>query len=108
MIKEAASPAFSSLLTAIKKDNPGVKFVPGEDFVWSPATESIAVPPYSRGITSCWSLIHELGHARLGHKTYKSDFELLKLEVEAWSEARRIAGTYGIVIDEDHIENCLD
>lgn len=57
---------------------------------------------------SLWSLLHEVGHAVRHHKSYEADFTLLRLEVEAWEEARIIAKSLDIEISESHIQDCLD
>jgi hypothetical protein len=57
---------------------------------------------------SIFSLLHELGHALLEHKDYTYDVELLKIEVAAWDRARTLAEQYGVTLDEDHIQDCLD
>jgi hypothetical protein len=44
----------------------------------------------------------------LGHQTYRSDFELLLLEVAAWDKAKQLAASQGITMDEEHIQDCLD
>ncbi len=59
-------------------------------------------------MTDEWSILHELAHAKLNHNNYYSDFELVKLELDAWQEAKEIAKNYGIKIDSEHIEDCLD
>jgi len=41
-------------------------------------------------------------------KQYTDDLELLMMEVAAWKKAKEIATRYYLVIDEDHIEDCLD
>ena len=96
-------------ITKLKKIYPELKFKPGNQFCWSPETNEIIYkknPVYDEN--DSWSLLHESGHALLKHKNYHSDFELLKLEVEAWSKAKEIAKKFSIVIDNDHIEDCLD
>lgn len=44
----------------------------------------------------------------LGHRTYQSDFELLKMEVLAWQKAKSLARRYDVSIRQEHIERCLD
>ena len=53
-------------------------------------------------------LLHEIGHAISEHQDYKTDVERLRIEVEAWSEARKLAGLYGIKVDEELIQSELD
>jgi len=85
-----------------------LRFTPGNQFCWSPETGEIFYKAAARGRQAVWSLLHETGHALLGHKTYEADFELIKLEVAAWERARRLADSLGLKIDEDHIQDCLD
>ena len=53
-------------------------------------------------------LLHEFGHALLGHTEYGQDIELLHMEQEAWAKAAEIAGHYSITIDDTVIESSLD
>jgi cell division protein FtsL len=95
------------LVARLQTNYPKLNFALGKMFVWSPA-ETTVYYRHKNDKTDCWSLLHELGHALLDHTTYEHDFGLLKLEVAAWSEAKKIAACYDIVIDQDHIEDCLD
>ena len=95
------------LLTKLKQDFPTVAFVPGSTAHWSPSQQQITYC-IENNIASMWSLLHELGHALLGHDTFASDMALLCKEVDAWRKAEEIAPQYGVVIDEQHIQNCLD
>jgi hypothetical protein len=99
---------FQQLLNRIAADYPEIGFAEGKSFYWSPAKRHIIYRRDAAGTVATFSLLHELGHALLNHKRYTLDFELLQLEVAAWEEAKRIAPTYGINIDEDHIQDCLD
>jgi hypothetical protein len=85
-------------------DFPQYKFKPGPQQHWSPKTKTITFDD-SEGV---FGLLHELAHALLDHQTYKSDFELLQLESQAWHKAAEIGRKYGLDIDEDHIQDCLD
>jgi hypothetical protein len=98
----------SPLISELRKDYPQFKFVAGTEEHWSPKTKIITYSTDQDGEHLCFGILHELSHALLGHSTYHSDFELLKLESEAWELASRIGLKYGISIDEDHIQNCLD
>ncbi len=98
-----------NVLKQIQNDFPDVHFVPKDSFYWSSRNSTIFyVPEALLSIEGSWSLLHELGHALLEHKFFKSDFGLLKLEVEAWVKAQTIASTYQVEISQDHIEDCLD
>jgi hypothetical protein len=97
------------LLIKLKIDYPKISFELGEAFFWSPKNRTIT---YTAASTmpevAVWSLLHELSHGILNHKFYYSDFELMKLEVEAWQKARQLAKKYGYKIDPEHIQDCLD
>lgn len=97
------------LLTQLKRDFTQFNFVVGDTFSWSSRKRIINYPatPPDPGHAP-WSLLHELGHALLGHTTYQTDFELLKLEAAAWDKAARLGKKYGHLIDPDHIQDCLD
>jgi hypothetical protein len=83
-------------------------FVPGRYFMWSPAARTITFD--SRRINTNngrLALLHELGHARLGHRIYKYDMELLRMEMEAWEVARELAPKFGVKINEAHIASTI-
>jgi len=96
------------LLKKLQKDFPDITFVSGEKFYWSPKDQTVYYDQSKKDDAAVWALIHELCHGVLGHKTYKTDFELLKLEVSAWDKAKEVATNYKIAIDEDHVQDCLD
>jgi hypothetical protein len=88
----------------LSKDYPDFKFKSGEQEHWSPKTNTIFFHPNSL----CYGVLHELAHAILDHKNYQTDFELLRMESEAWEMAIKIGKKYQIIIDADHVQNCLD
>lgn len=97
------------LLTKLKNDFPGLVFAPGEIFSWSSKDQTVIyAQETSESSTPTWSLLHEVGHALLEHQSYASDFELVKLEAAAWEKATILAQDYGIIIDPEHIQDCLD
>ena len=96
------------LITELQARFPQLRFTAGDQFCWSPETGEILYKTNARGSHATWSLLHETGHALLGHQSYKTDFELLRLEVAAWERARQLAADLGLKIDEDHIQDCLD
>ena len=69
---------------------------------WSPAEQTIYFAK------SPADLLHELGHAILGHKDFTQDIELLHLERDAWEKAREISRKYELKITDDEIETALD
>ena len=100
--------AMDKLIGRLTIELPALKFTAGDQFYWSPETKEIFYKSGARGHQAIWSLLHETGHALLGHRNYKADFELLRLEVAAWERARELANKHDLKIDEDHIQDCLD
>ena len=96
------------LIARLNKELPKLRFIAGKQFSWSAETGEIIYKMGARGEKARWSLLHETGHALLKHTNYKSDMELLRLEVAAWQKARLLAIELGIKIDKDHIEDCVD
>jgi NADH pyrophosphatase NudC (nudix superfamily) len=96
------------LIDTLAAKFPKLRFTPGQQFYWSPETGEIFYEAKARGKQATWSLLHETGHALSGHISYQADFELLRLEIDAWERARQIAAELGVTIDEDHIQNSLD
>lgn len=99
----------ATLLSKIKKDFPELQLEAGRHSSWSAGDNKITFEDASSGQEQGeWMLLHEVAHAKLGHTSFASDFELLKLEVEAWAEAAQLATKYGFVISENFVEDCLD
>lgn len=101
-----SSKTSKQFVQAVASDYPQFKFRAGAQEHWSPRTKTITYEPDAQSLK--YGLLHELAHALLGHDSYKNDFELLKLESQAWQTAAKIGRRYGIIIEEDHIQNCLD
>ena len=96
------------MLEKLQARFPKLSFVAGERFCWSPTTHEVIYDVARTDETAAWSLLHETGHALLDHQSYLADFELLKIEMAAWSRARELGTELGVTIDEDHIQDCLD
>jgi hypothetical protein len=94
----------AELIETLTKDYPKFIFRSGKQERWSPKSKTITYNPEG----SSYGVLHELAHAILSHSTYQSDFELLKMEAEAWVLAAKLGLTYKIKINEDHIQDCLD
>lgn len=95
-----------SLLSIIKKDFSHINFLQADRFSWSPENKTIYYEDPADH--SDWSLLHEIGHVLCDHSEYSNDIGLLKIEVEAWKKAQEVSEKYGLKIDADHIEKCLD
>lgn len=95
-----------SLIAKLSSKYPNISFKEGERFYWSPKSKTVFYELNQQ--TGSWTLLHETAHALLGHKNYESDLELVQMEAEAWSKAKSLSGDYGVTIDEDYIEDCMD
>jgi hypothetical protein len=88
---------------------PHLSFKPGNTFMWSPDDQTIVYDPKRiQSKAGLWSLLHELGHSIARHHSFRTDLELIKIEVEAWRHAKDLAKDLKLPIDEDHIQDCLD
>lgn len=97
-------PSIDWLLKKLKATYPQLTFQSGDTFAWQPQSSTITFA--AEGDSSL--LLHELGHALLGHSSYRRDIELLSMERQAWSKAQEIANQLEITIDsethQDHLE----
>jgi predicted RNA-binding Zn-ribbon protein involved in translation (DUF1610 family) len=107
-VTTTSSKTSKTFIGRIIKDYPQFTFHPGPQEHWSPKTKTITYSESESLDELRYGLLHELAHALLGHDTYKSDFELLKLESQAWELAVKIGKKYGVKLDGDHIQDCLD
>lgn len=82
--------------------------VAGDSLCWSPKSKTITYRQNDDSEDNLWGLLHEAGHAKLEHTSYKSDMELLQLEVAAWEVASELADRIGLLIDPEHVQDCLD
>src|SRR5690606_10550316 len=92
-------------LTRLSDDFPNIRFVASDDFRWSPADQTVYFIPESNETAQ---LFHELSHAILGHHDYSRDINLLKMERDAWEEARKLSKKYGLSVSDDTIQEHLD
>ncbi len=125
-------------LRRLRADFPDFRFTPGRKFTFRPPKTIVVepydsatkvatgvttggVPPQnaeeaSYGATEnrlsvdTWKLLllHELGHATLGHRDFKTHVGRLKMEVAAWEKARELASLYGAQFDDELMETELD
>ncbi len=96
------------LISQLKKDHPQLIFNASSSLCWSPSRGEVLYAHGAHPDASLAGLLHEVGHARLGHSGYTHDFELLQKEVDAWQEALQLSEQYGVVISNDHVQDCLD
>ncbi len=95
-------------IAQLRCDYPQFKFRPGRQDHWSPKTGTITYNQRETSKQLKYGVLHELAHALLDHTTYNNDFELLQLETLAWELAAKLGRRYGLKIDEEHVQNCLD
>lgn len=96
------------LLKQLQADFPDLTFQENEVFSWSPSQRIVYYNPDASEVTGMWSLLHEVGHALLHHTDFANDFDLLQMEVAAWTKAVELGKQYGHTIDDDHVQDCLD
>ncbi len=102
-------PKPKSILQRIKADYPEIKFVEASRFSWHANGKLVSYKAFEpNDMHAAWALLHELGHALLEHTDFETDIELLKIEVAAWERAHLLAKQYGLTIDDDYVQNCLD
>jgi ribosomal protein L37AE/L43A len=91
------------LIERLRADFPDILFKTGRESLWSPEENTVYC---ARGDNA--RLLHELGHALLGHRDFSQDIELLHMERDAWNKARIIGADYGVEIDDQQIETAMD
>lgn len=99
----------TSIVSQITTDNQGIQFRSGE-FKWSPTKKTIYHPEIEN-LHDLFQLLHELSHAKLGHKEYKSDATLIDMERDAWQYAvDTLAPKYQLqlTMDDDIVQDSLD
>lgn len=95
-------------IAKLKADYPNFNFIAGKQEHWSPKRRAITFNATQPLDNLRFGVLHELAHALLEHHNYQTDFELLKLESEAWELAAQIGKNYNVTISQEHIQNCLD
>lgn len=105
-----STPKISSVFKQIVNDFPEIKFERGADFHWSAKNHTISHPAL-KTLTDLYQLLHEVGHAKLGHKNYQADAELISMELAAWKYAtEELAPRYRLPlqIDSGIVQDSLD
>ncbi len=95
----------TDLLEKLKRDYPQLRFRTGKRFSFR-APNSITIGPDEERADLL--LLHEVGHAVLSHRDFTVDAKRVKMESEAWDEARRLAKKYQVDVDEEMIQDELD
>ncbi len=97
--------AVDGLVNKLSVDYPGLRFLNGQRFAFRPPRTVVIGPDEpSKELL----LLHEVGHALLGHREFATDVSRLKMEVGAWEKAREIASQYGVEFDDEVMEQELE
>ena len=93
------------LVDKLKVDYPDFCFRKGRKFAFRPPRTIVIGPkePHDSLL-----LLHEVGHAILGHQDFRTDARRIKMEREAWEKARELCVKYGVLYDEEVVECELD
>ncbi len=94
-----------NLVKQIKQDNPDLVFKKGDKFAFRPP-KTIFIGPKEPKMELL--LLHELGHASLGHRDYKTHIDRLRMENAAWEKAKELAAKYDVEYDEELAQSELD
>ena len=73
-------------LNKIKHDFPNFHFQEGPDFTWNPELTTVSYERLSSQQDFA-QLLHEIAHAKLSHKNYQYDIQLIEMERAAWEYA---------------------
>lgn len=94
-----------AFLNQLAKDYPDFRFKRGAKFAFRPPKTIIVGPPEPH-----WEhlVLHELGHAILGHRAFRMDVERLKMEAMAWEKAAELAEHYELEFDDAVAQEELD
>lgn len=100
----------ATFLPKVKSDFPDFRFVTGARFSFRPPRTIVRPKELGEVFdgTNSLLLLHEVGHAIMGHRDFKTEVGRLKMEVEAWEKARELCDRYGVVFDENLVESELD
>ncbi|MDO5475202.1 MAG: hypothetical protein Q4F61_02330 [Candidatus Saccharibacteria bacterium] len=95
----------SPLVRRLKTDFPDLRFISGKKFAFRPPRTIVLGPAEE---SSDLLILHEVGHATLHHDNFKTDIDRLRMESEAWDKTRELAKSYGVVFDEDAVQEELN
>lgn len=97
-------------INKIKHDFPDLNFEKGKTFSWDPNSRTIYYEKLSSK-QDLMQLLHEIAHAKLVHKNYQRDVQLIDIERSAWEYAiNNLAPKYSLKLnmDDSAIQEFLD
>lgn len=101
-------PSINSVLEALKRAHPKIKFIKSDEFRWSPEENTVFYVDSDEPL-DLYNLLHEVSHAVLKHQNYKTDIELVQKEAEAWHYAESIfSKKFGVSMPSDTVEDEID
>lgn len=100
----------SSVLKKLENSPPlfAIHFEASDHYAWNKQKNTITYNKGAEGDDAVASLLHEAGHALLEHSDYPDDVSLLAIERAAWDEAKVLAASISITIDDELVESALD
>lgn len=102
---KSKSEELRGLFLRILADFPEIRVVSGRKFAFRPP-KTIVIGPEEE--FNSLLFLHEMGHLVSGRHSYQTDIERVKIEAEAWEEARELAEKYGVEWDEEFAQGELD
>lgn len=97
------------LLVELRTSYPDLLFVEGRHFSWSPKDRKITYVSHEADDAAfAHGILHELAHSLLDHASFRHDIELVTMERDAWTMARKLLLEHGIKPDTDHVDQCLN
>jgi hypothetical protein len=96
------------MVDVLRLAHPTINFKPSDKFAWDPIKKIIYFSSNEPEAIQKHSLLHELAHAMLDHSSYKNDVQLIKMERDAWTLAKKMLREHSQEINLDYIEDCLD
>lgn len=83
-------------------------FRPARTVVFEVDLENVGSGVEAENNAKNMQLLHEVGHALLGHRDYTTDPERLKMERAAWTQAQELCVRYEVEYNEELVEAELD
>ena len=100
-------PSTPSLIKRATEQFPNFRFESGDHFAWQPATTTVIYDESDPHFEA--RLLHEIGHATLGHASYERDIDLIACERDAWQSARlELSPLFNVEISGEVIHHDMD